>query len=150
MPDPSLREVMVAIDGLRELIDERDRRYEERDASRRTAVEAALAAAKEQTRASFDASEKAIVKAESAQTSYNIAHNDLAKKMDDQNKATMPRTETEQRFRSIEEKISDLREAQVSMTGKSMGLSTGWALLVGAVGLIATLISIGVFLSRLG
>ena len=53
----------------KEIIDERDRLYKERDDSRRTAVDAALTAVKEQTKASFDASEKAIVKAEEAQRS---------------------------------------------------------------------------------
>lgn len=95
--------------ALREINDERDRLYKERDESRRTAVDAALTAVKEQTKASFEASEKAIVKAEEAQKSYNASHNDLARKMDEQNKATMPRTETESRFSSLGEKVEELR-----------------------------------------
>jgi phage-related tail protein len=106
------REVFLAeITALRAIVDERDRLYKERDDSRRVAVDAALAAVKDQTKASFEASEKAIVKAEEAQRAYNLSHNDLARKMDDQNKATMPRVETEQRFHAVEEKINTLRDS---------------------------------------
>jgi hypothetical protein len=108
-------------DALLAVQDERDRLYKERDESRRTAVDAALTAVKEQTKASFDASEKAIVKAEEAQRAYNLSHNDLARKMDEQNKATMPRTETESRFRAIEEKISELREERSGGHGHDQG-----------------------------
>jgi chromosome segregation ATPase len=118
--------------ALKNITDERDRLYKERDEARRTAVDAALAAAKaavdaaliavkEQTKASFEASEKAIVKAEEAQKSYNQSHNDLARKMDEQNKATMPRTESESRFRTLEEKINDLRESRSGEVGGAHG-----------------------------
>lgn len=126
--EPSLRELTAELDGLRELLlsklDERDRLYKERDDSRRTAVDAALSAAKEQTKQSFEASEKAIVKAEEAQKSYNQSHNDLARKMDDQNKATMPRTETEERFRTIEEKVNEVRNVVSAGTGVITGART--------------------------
>jgi predicted nucleic acid-binding Zn-ribbon protein len=129
--EPSLRELTVDLDGLRDLlfekiqslkdiIDERDRLYKERDESRKTAVDAALAAAKEQNKQTFESSEKAIVKAEEGQRSYNTNHNDLAHKMDEQNKATMPRTETEARFHAMEEKISTLRDS-VAAVGSSIG-----------------------------
>jgi len=134
--EPSLRELTIDLDGLKELliskmesmkevINERDKLYKERDDSRRTAVDAALAAAKEQTKASFEASEKAIVKAEEAQKSYNIAHNDLARKMDEQNKATMPRTETQQRFDSTAKEISELKTVVAAMVASSTGLAVG-------------------------
>jgi hypothetical protein len=130
--EPSLRELTAEVDGLgklmlakieanREILDERDKLYTERDNSRRTAVEAALTAVKEQTKASFDASEKAIVKAEEAQKSYNQSHNDLSRKLDEQNKATMPRSETETRFHSMEEKIGSIRDALVETSGQTAG-----------------------------
>lgn len=130
--EPTLRELTTELDGLRELllakleaskevINERDKLYKERDDSRRTAVDAALAAAKEQTKASFDASEKAIVKAEEAQKSYNVAHNDLARKMDEQNKATMPRLESQQRFDNIAKEVAELK----ALTAVSGGVIVG-------------------------
>lgn len=130
--EPSARELEIEVQGLRaffearlngmrELLDERDRLYRERDDSRRVAVDAALSAQKEQTKASFEASEKAIVKAEEAQKAYNASHNDLARKMDEQNKATMPRTETESRFLGLQEKVDEVRNAMASGGGVIAG-----------------------------
>jgi hypothetical protein len=106
---------------LKATLDERDKLYKERDDSRRTAVDAALTAVKEQTKASFEASEKAIVKAEEAQKAYNTSHNDLARKMDEQSKATMPRSETESRFHSLEEKITEIRTTIGTGVGAMVG-----------------------------
>jgi chromosome segregation ATPase len=130
--EPTLREltseldgqrafVLSRIDALKEIIDERDRRYQERDEARRAAIDASLIAAKEQTAASFAASEKAIAKAEEAQRAYNQSHNDLAKKMDEQNKAMMLRSESEGRFHAVEEKINDIRNAMAAGGGMLHG-----------------------------
>jgi hypothetical protein len=127
------------IDTLKALMDERDR-------SVRETVATAMTSMREQTKTSFEASEKAIAKAEEAQRAYNVSHNDLAKKLDEQNKATMPRVETENRFRAIEEKIGDLRNVITLGTGKGVGLDKAWAIIVGlfgsgAGGLIGFLVS---------
>lgn len=155
--EPSLRELTAELDGLREVLlakleaakeifNERDKLYKERDESRRTMVDAALVAQKEQTKASFEASEKAIVKAEEAQKSYNQSHNDLVRKMDEQNKATMPRTETESRFRTLEEKINELRTGEARVIGRGMGVQTIWAYVAFA---IMALIALGTLVSRI-
>jgi hypothetical protein len=140
--EPNLRELCAELDGFKQLMDERDKRYDERDrrvdqafeASRlsvdqgfresKEAVSAALAAAKEQTAASFLASEKAIVKAEGAQNAYNTAHNDLLRKQE----LLVPRLEFESRHKSIEDKFSDihktideLRKAQSTGEGRGVG-----------------------------
>lgn len=139
----------------RGVIDERDRLYKERDESRRTAVDAALTAVKEQTAAAFISSEKAIVKAEEAQKAYNASHNDLARKMDEQNKATMPRTETEARFRSLEEKISEMRDSLSIGHGSALERRTvidtsrsNLAFLVSAAGLLVSIAVGGLLLVR--
>lgn len=148
--EPSLRELTAELDGMRELftekfaslknlMDERDKWYAEKDKDRQAQVDKALIAMDKQTGASFAASEKAIVKAEGAQTAYNQTHNDLARKMDEQNKATMPRPEIETRFQSQEERlnsykdstakdISGLRESRDRGEGKGQGVSSllGW------------------------
>lgn len=131
---PELSPSGWTIDTLKALLDERDTVYTERDNARRIAVEAALTAVKEQTKASFEASEKAIVKAEEAQKAYNVAHNDLSRKLDEQNKATMPRSETETRFHGLEEKISDLREIVTLSTGRGAGYEKMWGWIVAAMG----------------
>jgi vacuolar-type H+-ATPase subunit I/STV1 len=143
--EPSLRELTAELDGLRQLflemvksqrdiLDERDKLYSERDMSRSKAVEAALVSVKEQTKASFEASEKAIVKAEEAQKAYNQSHNDLARKMDEQNKATMPRNETEARFSAIEEKIGVVRDSTSAIVNRGAGIEKAWGWIVAAAG----------------
>ena len=120
--EPSLREVTAELDGLRTLLlaklealneklDERDKLYTERDTSRRTAVEAALVAVKEQTASAFAASKEGIVEAKKGQDAYNATHNDLLRKMDDQNKSTMSRSEIDARFHAVEEKINTLKDS---------------------------------------
>ena len=96
--EPHLREIVADLDGLRDLMNERDRRYSELRKDDREAVEAA-----------FAASEKAIVKAEQAQTAYNVSHNDLSRKLDDQNKATIPRPEIMALFGAVDQKLESMR-----------------------------------------
>jgi ABC-type Na+ efflux pump permease subunit len=96
--EPHLREVVADLDGMRALMDERDRRYTELRKDDREAVENA-----------FAASEKAIFKAEQAQTAYNVSHNDLSRKLDDQNKATIPRPEIMALFGAVDQKLESLR-----------------------------------------
>lgn len=114
--EPSLRELTTDLDGvkslllekvsgLREIIDERDRLYKERSDSQKTALEAALAAANSKNEATGMASKEAIIKAENAQTAYNVSHNDLLKKQD----AMMPRTEVDRIVAGWQEKFEDMR-----------------------------------------
>jgi hypothetical protein len=117
----SLRELCAELQGFRTLMEERDKRYDERDKrvdqsfrESKEAVQSALAAAKEQTGATFLASEKAIVKAEDAQRAYNQAHNDLLRKQD----LLVPRLEWEGRNKSIDDKLIDLRKGfEVQLAG---------------------------------
>lgn len=133
------------------------------------AVSAALAAQKELTNTSFASSEKAIVKAEAAQTSYNQTHNDLSRKMDEQYKEMMPRSESlarhasnEQRHQELKEDFSKLRlefkddlakmrtefmkeiatvrESQSETGGQSQGKDKMWAYVVGAIGLLVLIL----------
>lgn len=169
--EPSLRELTSQLDDLkemmlekvraiRELLDERDRRYMELAKAQELAIAAALTAQKELTNQVFASSEKAIVKAENAQSSYNHSHNELARKMDDQYKVMMPRIECERTFSSLDSKVDDvksaasrnrdelikevreLRESRSLIEGHGSGLSAGWGYLVGAIAGAAALLSI--------
>lgn len=142
IPVSDAQVLFAKVDAMKEVIDERGRLYKERDESRRTAVDAALTAVKEQTKASFEASEKAIVKAEEAQKSYTASHSDLAWKMDEQSKATMPRSETETRFRGLEEKINELRSGEARGIGRSAGSPAMWSAVSLGAALLMTLLSI--------
>lgn len=129
--DAAISAVKTEIIDLHRLLDAADRRYEQRFelqekaitvalTSQEKAVLAALASVREQTKDRFESSEKAIVKAEDKQNAYNTAHNDLVRKMDDQSKATMPRTENESRFKAMEDKINDMRDTLHISHGKEM------------------------------
>lgn len=158
--EPSLKEAVTELDGLRELllskidnlkelVNERDRLYKERDDARRVAVDAALAAAKEQTASSFSASEKAIVKAENAQSDYNIRSNEFRGQLDDQAKRLISRTEVEEMIKNVVEKISridndvrSLRESRTEGVGEKGGRLSSQALLAWGVGLVVGLMII--------
>lgn len=103
MPDIPMREFFERI------VDERDKLYGVRFEEAKTAVNAALIAQKESVTSAFLASEKAIVKAEEAQKAYNVAHNDLSRKMDEQNKGTMPRPEILALFKASDDKAETMR-----------------------------------------
>jgi|ERR1044071_6377604 hypothetical protein len=146
-------------------------------ASQEKAVQAALAAQKELTNAAFASSEKAITKAEEAQKSYNATHNDLSRKMDEQYKEMMPRSESlarhvsnEQRHQELKEdfsklrlefkddlskmrtefmkEISGLRESRSEGTGEKGGRVSQQQLITWVLGLIVAAIVIFGFVMR--
>jgi hypothetical protein len=119
-----VRALRAEFEGQKALMDERDTRYEQAFLSSKEAVSAALQAAKDQTNASFFASEKAISKAEASQLQYNIGHNDLTRKMDAQYKEMLPRPEADSRFKSIEDKLAELREAGSEVRGRGGGAAS--------------------------
>lgn len=149
-----IKNVRDAIEALYARSDERDRLYTERDAAQKAAVAAALMAQKEQTAAAFLSSEKAIVKAEEAQKAYNVAHNDLAHKMDDQAKMTMPRSETEARFHALAEKLDEVKTSVTGVTAAATGGKTvkddGRANIGMLVGLVGAVLAVVAFFLRKG
>jgi len=140
------------VNTLRELMDERDRRYTGQFNDSKTAVSDALAAQKEKTATDFASSEKAIIKAEDAQRSYNERTNELRGALNDQNKTLLARTEAEARFKTIEDKIDEikrdivnLRESRADFRGghvaeQQAGITQKW--LIG--------LAVGVMLSMTG
>ena len=142
----ALHALTAEFKAFRELMAERDVRYMGMFSAGDKAVASALAAQKEQTQSAFASSEKAIVKAEDAQKAYNTSHNDLARKMDDQNKATMPRTETESRFANLEEKIHNLRESRSELLGGGRGMEKLWGWIAAVV--MALIAIAGIYLRK--
>ena len=111
--------------SLERLMDERDRRYEDRFTALDRATEKALVAVREQTAAAFKANETAIGKAEDAQRSYNERSNEFRGQLDDQAKRLMAREEALGKFGVVDEKIEDikrelskLRESQMETGGR--------------------------------
>ena len=105
-----LDELVRADSATRNVLDERDRLYKERDEARRVAVDAALTAVKEQTASSFAAAEKAILKAEEAQKEYNLRSNEFRGQLSDQARLFMPRSEAEAGVKQVSSELDRLRE----------------------------------------
>lgn len=97
-------------DAQERLMTERDRLYKERSDAQKEAVAAALAANKELTNNAFLSSEKAIGKAESAQTDYNSRSNEFRQALDDSNKDKLSRAEAEGRFNGVAERVDELKK----------------------------------------
>lgn len=83
----SLPEVGIQLVYLEKLINERDRLYKER----------------------WDAQNVAIFKAEEAQKTYNVGHNDLTRKMETQYSTMVPQAEAKVKWDSIDKAIEENR-----------------------------------------
>lgn len=99
----------VRFKALEDKVEERDGLYKTMFAASKTAVETALTSVKESTASSFASSEKAIVKAEDAQRTYNQGHNDLSRKMEAQYKEMVPITEARIKWESIDKEMAETR-----------------------------------------
>jgi chromosome segregation ATPase len=154
--EPSLRELTAELDGLREvvrsqkehvlaIIDERDRRYEDR-----------FKAMDEKTGLALTSSEKAFTKAETATEKRFDAVNEFRGSLKDQADRMMPRAEADGRFGGVEDKIDEikkevnsLRENRSEMTGVKVTTLEGrqqnnW--MIGTVlGALAVVISAAAF-----
>ena len=129
--EPNLRELTSELGGMRDLtatrftyvekvMDERHQLYKERADSQKVAVDDALAAVKEQTSASFAASEKAIVKAEESQKTYNQGHNDLSRKMEAQYSLMVPQAEAKLKWDAIDKAIEESRRENATLRSNSL------------------------------
>ena len=153
MTDEHREYVVIELRALRELLSERDRRYEQRFLDQERAVVAALAAQKELTASAFAASEKAIVKAENAQQEYNVRSNEFRGQLDDQAKTLMPRRETEQLMAAVNDNVERLRMDVIAIRddvnrrlGGDARAQIGTARLHWTVGTVIAAVAVGVSL----
>ncbi len=89
-------------DLMQKQIDERDRQYNSRFESAEKQVTVAFAAQKELASFVRESSEKAILKSEEAQRSYNERSNEFRGQLDDQAKTLMPRSEVDAKIKALE------------------------------------------------
>lgn len=99
-PSDSFPAIYVELKALRLLMDERDRRYHER-----------FAAAQEMVQTAFASAEKAIAKAEQAQTIYNQTHNDLQRQMAQKETLFAQKPEVDKEFNRVSDRLDDGRRA---------------------------------------
>jgi len=165
---PSLRELSIQIDGLRQIIDERHQLYEERSTAAKEAVQAALVAQEKLVNAAFAASKEAILKAEESQKGVNERSNEFRGQLADQAGTLMPRKEAEASMSDLRDRldrayashtsalevvraeVSSLKESRSEGSGRltqqQQGTATNqWAIsaLVGIAALVLGLLSSG-------
>jgi hypothetical protein len=140
---------------LRELIDERDRRYEQRFEGQEKAVAAALAAQEKAVAAALSAADRAVSKAELAAEKRFEAVNEFRGQLADQAGRLLPRSEADVALGGVREKIDGLTGRVEALgtrlergEGQRSGLKDGWGYLVGAAGFVATLIAIAYALAK--
>lgn len=119
------------------LFAERDRQYAQRFDAQALAVAAALAAA-----------EKAVAKAEGAAEKRFDGVNAFREQLADQAATFITRAEYGATAKATDDKIGELKGRADISGGRAVGLSTGWAMLLGAVSMISTLIAIVVALRK--
>ncbi len=111
-----------AIRRLEQLIDERDRYYNQRFEAAKEAVNLALTAA-----------DRAVIKAEAASEKRQDASNEIRAAMIDQQKNFANKSETELRFAMVEKKVEELSSFRFSSSGHSKGISDLWGWIVAAL-----------------
>jgi hypothetical protein len=113
------------------LLAEMDLRYQQRFDAQNTALDAARLAAKEGVTTALTAAEKAVTKAEIATENRLTLLNELRAGV-----------ATREQLDAIALRVEDLKARVDRFEGKSSGASLSWAMMLGAGGLILTLISV--------
>jgi hypothetical protein len=144
-------------DTLREhitqLINEHDKRYEQRFLAQESAVQSALVAQEKAVNAALIAADRAVAKAEVAQDKRNEATNEFRGQLSDQAATLMPRKEVEQvisslsermqvELRSQDSRIDSLSKLADRAVGRNAGISSTWQIILGAGGFAAALATV--------
>jgi len=146
-------EITSLKDLIKELLFERDKRYEQRYADIVTAFNAGLAAQKETTHASMRAqqestnlalaaADRAVSKAEVAAERRFESVNEFRNTLSDQQRTLMPRAEAENRLGALAEKIGVLEGFRTETLSRGMGTKEGWGSAVGVVAFVLSIISL--------
>lgn len=160
---PNMGSTEEILSALRALVDERDKRYEQRFNSQQEAMEkaftaaekavaAALAAAEKAVNAALTAQKEAVNKAETAAERRFEAVNEFRGQLADQAASFLPRKEYDAQHAALGEKqdaahqvamaaIADLRTSRDTSTGKSLGTSAVVAAIFGAVAAAGAIIA---------
>jgi hypothetical protein len=120
--EPDLREVIAEIDGFRALMDERDRRYQER-----------FLAMDEKTGLALTSSEKAVAKAEIATEKRFDSVNEFRGQLKDQASTLLPRAEADVKFSGFSKEIEELKKSVLTAQGRSSGFNASWGIAVSIV-----------------
>jgi len=135
-PEISLREYIES------LFAEKDKRYEQKFNDTKIAVDAALMAADKAVAAALSAQKEAVTKAEVAAEKRFESVNEFRNTLSDQQRNLMPRSEVEILIKSLNEKLEMLKIREVTEQGKSTGISSSWAMIVGGIAVVSAIIAL--------
>lgn len=113
-------------------------------------VEDALTATDLRYQQRFEATEKAIAKAESATEKRFEGVNEFRNQLGDQQRTFMPRSEVEVIHRGINEKIETLGKTVSDRRAQGLGVKDGWGYAVGVVGFVLALLSLIAWVLKIG
>jgi phosphopantetheinyl transferase (holo-ACP synthase) len=122
---------MDEIDHLRELMDERDRRYQERFEASQKALEAALTSADRAVQAALLAAKEAVIKAElSADKRFELL-NELRTGV-----------ATTEQIEALEKVVADLSKRSDQREGRGAGVGAVYGWVIAAIGAIGAIVAI--------
>lgn len=106
------------------------------------AVAAALAAAEKAVAAALSAADRAVSKAEIATEKRFESVNEFRNTLSDQARLFMPRSEAEQSYRAITDKLDIITARVNKRDDRGRGMGDIWGILISGVALLAALIAI--------
>jgi hypothetical protein len=116
--------------------------------SSNTALQAALAAAKELVSNAQSAADRAVQKAEIASDKRFEGVNEFRAQLADQQRTLMPRAEVEVLLKAITDRVKAVEILQSQSSGTKIGITEGWGWAVGVVGLVLFVVSIFMYFKR--
>jgi Flp pilus assembly protein TadB len=135
--DPSIRELASEFDGFKDLMTERDRRYEQR-----------FEAMDEKTSLALTSSEKAVTKAETATEKRFDSVNEFRSTLSDQANTFLPKGESNEKFKAYDDRLKSLEARLNRSEGVGSGLKAMWGYVLAAIMLVIALISLFINLKR--
>lgn len=124
------------------LLIEKDKRYEQKFNDTKIAVDAALIAADKTVAAALAGQKEAVTKAEVAAEKRFESVNEFRNTLSDQQRNLMPRSEAEIQFKSLNEKVDNLKLQNISELGQGMGVKEGMGYIIGIIGVVSAIIAI--------
>jgi hypothetical protein len=112
------------------------------------AVSAALAAQEKAVAAALAAAKEAVIKAENATERRFENSNEWRNTVEALQRTYMPRTESEQHWKTVDEKVDVLTTRMNAIDQRGRGRGDVWAYVVGAIGILAALVSIALAVTR--
>jgi len=131
---------------LRATIDERDKLYNERSTTGKTAVDAALKSAETAVNSAFAASEKAIVKSDVNAEKWRENANEWRAAMMDRESKFAPRAEMETELKSLRNEIAGLKKVQDLTAGGQAHTVDLRAWLTAGVGVVVLMLALATFI----